>query len=223
MAIVKGPALSLQASGNLGSICYSSWRSMNIARGVWTGTYPGTTKQIAMNDKLIAVSQHWGASMSAEERETWKERAKNEVWRSRLGDAYIPTGFQLFMKWNIRRKVMGLTIMQVAPGAQEWVEASEIRLYFHTGVSGILVNLRKKEGVSIEGYGVEYDKAGPYNSGGRLPIGGEWRFLRREVPPDYYIDYNYVSGKYYWYRARAVTKFGGVQNWFEKQVHAVIT
>lgn len=223
MAIVKGPALSLAASGNLGTICYSRWRSLAIARDVWSGTVPNTGKQVTQQGYLIGVAQAWGGSLSPGQRETWKERAKEVIWTDRMGDPYIPSGYQLFMKWNIRRKVMNLVIMSEAPGIQEWVMVGELRLGFDPVGQLIFMRVSKVlgAGVNVESYGVEYWKAGPYNSGGRKPIDGEWRFLRREVPPSAYLDVDFIANKWYWYKGRAIAEFGDVQNWFTKQVQAV--
>lgn len=221
MAIVKGPALSLEASGNLGAICYSKYRSLQIARGVWTGTVPNTTKQIVQQGHMTVVSQAWGGTLDTAERLTWSNLAQSIKWRDRLGSTYVPTGYQLFMKWNIRRRVMGLAIMILAPSVQEWVHVGFLNVVVEFARDRIGMNLRETFAQVILGYGTEYYKAGPFNSGGRKPIEGEWLFLDRKAPPSQYIDYNLIGGKWYWYRGRAISKFGGVQNWFQEQVQFI--
>lgn len=218
MAIVKGPAFSLAASGNVGAICYSTHRGLQIVKSAWTGTVPNTTKQVVQQGYMTTVSQAWGGTLDADDRLTWTNLARSIVWRDRLGSPYIPNGYQLFLKWNIRRKVMGLAIMTIAPAVQE-------RVYVHAmnaGVSAVhdRINMRmaKSDADNVDGYGVEFYKAGPYGSGGRHPIEGEWLFLARKVPPTLYADFDIIFDEWYWYRGRTISKFGDVGNWFERQV-----
>lgn len=218
VAIVKGPALSLAASGNLGPVCFSRWRTLAIARDVWTGTVPNTGKQVIQQGHLTQVAQAWGGTLTAAQRQTWHDRAETVLWRDRMGDQYIPTGYQLFMKWNVRRRVMGLTIMTDAPMLQEWVFVFKLTVTPDPGVPCTRMWLRPGDAGLVDSYGIEYWKAGPYDSGGRAPIAGEWLFLSRKVPPAYYRDNDVIVDKWYWYRARAVAEFGDVQNWFYKQV-----
>lgn len=218
MAIVKGPALSIQASGNLGPICFSRWRGLAIARDVWTGTVPNTTKQVIQQGYLTTAAQAWGGTLTAAERQTWNDRAETILWRDRMGDQYIPTGYQLFMKWNVRRLVMTLTIMKDAPMLQEWVYVYKLFATPYPGEPAVRMWLRPGDTGLVQSYGIEYWKAGPYDSGGRNPIEGEWRFLVLKVPPAYYKDSDVIVDKFYWYRARAVAEFGDVQNWFYKQI-----
>jgi len=221
MAIVKGPAFSISASGNLGAICYAPWRGLMIARDVWTGTVPNTGLQVAQQAKLTTVSQAWGGTLTSDQRGTWERRAQTVIWKNRLGDPYIPSGYQLFMKWNIRRLVSGLGLKVIAPAEQEWVDVDFFRCV--SGGAGTLVRLELQSGgVIVNSWGLEFDKAGPYDSGGRRPIAGEWLNRYRFDPPQDANDHQVVINKWYWYRARCVSKNGGVQNWWVKQVQVTI-
>lgn len=218
MAICEGPALSLRASGNVGTLCYTTWRGLSVVKDAWTGTVPNTSKQLVLQGYMTTVSQAWGGLLTPAERASWERRATSVVWQGRFGRPYVPNGYQLFIKWNMRRKLMGLTIMQKAPAEQERVYIDNLRCTVHSSEPATLLWLMKSAYVVIDGYGIEYYKAGPYDSGGRKPIAGEWLFRSRKVPPDYLVDYNVIPGKWYWYRARAITEFGDVSNWFQKQV-----
>lgn len=218
MGIVENPALSTRASGNVCGINYTSWRGLAIARCAWTGTVPNTAKQVTIQGFLTAVSQDWGQTLSAAQRDRWAAVAKDIRWVDRLGRSYIPSGYQHFMKLNMRRRVMGLVIMQEPPGAQEKPYANVLSFFINLGIPRLDVRLRLGVGIDIDGYGVEYFKAGPFDSGGRRAIAGEWRFLAREVPPSDYSDFAVVLNKWYWYRGRSISEFGDVGNWFERQV-----
>lgn len=217
MGVVKAPALSMEASGNIGGICFSRWRSLKIARSPWTGTVPNTGKQVAQQANLIAVAQAWSGTLNAAERSSWDGRASTVVWKDRFGDAYRPNGYQLYLKWNIRRKVMSLTIMTRAPGAQEWVDVEGMRATVVEPGQWVVVYPWDSAHNFLASYGTEVEKAGPYDGGGRKPIAGEWRFLVRKIPPAAYADNDIIIGKWYWWRGRQIMEFGDVGNWFPIQ------
>jgi len=218
MAIVKGPGMSLQASGNVCGLNYTTWRGLQIVRCAWTGTVPNTAKQLVQQGYLTVVAQAWGSTLTADQRDTYHRSARSIIWKDRFGDDYIPSGYQLYMKLNTRRKAMGLGIMTTAPPKQEFVEVNFLNVESFLESGWIAMNLRVTLGQVISSYGTEYYKAGPYNSGGRRPIEGEWRFLKRKVPPSAYIDTAVSPNLWYWYRGRAISEFGEVQNWFQVQM-----
>jgi len=61
-------------------------------------------------------------------------------------------------------------------------------------------------------------RAGPYDSGGRRAIDGEYRFLKFIQPIASDTDSGLTVGKYYWYRARVIDDYGRTQNWFDAQI-----
>lgn len=219
MAIVKGPALSLEASGNLGAICYSRYRGLQIARDTWTGTYPGTTKQLAINASMTTVSQAWGGTLLPAEREAWVEAAREQTWKNRLGGDFIPSGYMYYMKLNLVRAFLGLGILKMPPAKPTEVYADRFEPVWMPAKIQIWGRLQK----FASGYypdGVFYYRAGPYNSGGRSPIEGEWRFLVKQLPDVYFKDGDLVSYKWYWYRAKWYLNEGITGNFFVAQVQA---
>lgn len=221
VAVVKAPALSVEASGNMGPICYSRWRGLKIARGVWTGTYPDTEKQQAVNARMTVVSQAWGGMLTAEEREAWVEAAREQTWKNRLGDDFVPAGYMYFSKVNLLRKFFTYGILTSPP-----VYPYSVYMDFFSLVKSDAGKLIRGK---LEGYivteppdKVQYDKAGPYDSGGRKPIAGEWRFLTKKDAGVQFFDSDLVSEKWYWYRARWFQLPGRVGNWFVKQKQAPV-
>lgn len=221
MAIVKAPALSLDASGNVGPICFVKWRGTNVARDTWTGTYPGTDKQIAANNRLTAVAQFWGSVGTTVDRDAWERYAETVTLINRLGERYIPTGYGIYMKLNLQRARWSLPILdeplpRIEP-EDPGVILSRLVLDPH--------QLQYVLGVGFsdphDGYGSEYHIAGPYDSPGRKPIAGEWRWLSKHIPPFRSATHTIVNQKWYWGRARQIWASGWVGNWFIIQSQAL--
>jgi len=214
MAIVEGPALSIDASGNLGPVCFSKWRGVNVARDIWTGTYPGTAKQLAQTALLTTVSQYWGAIGSTCDREAWEEYAKTVRLVNRLGKLYIPTGFGIYMKLNLQRMVWGYSIRDAPYIDPEPKPTRGIYIYALTSPVRTVIRLTGDPDDYFQGWGDEKMQAGPYDSPGRKPIEGEWRIVDIDRPSSYYIHLGGVANKYYWYRVREIRASGHVGNWF---------
>lgn len=114
---------------------------------------------------------------------------------------------------------MGLSIMLKAPGVQEWVDVGKLEI--HCRIGNIRITLFAPFRVVLDCYGVEYYRAGPFNSGGRRPLEGEWRFIRRRIPPGDHYDREAKELKWYWYRGRQISEFGDVGNWFTDQTQYI--
>lgn len=220
MAIVKNPALSMDASGNLGGICYSKYRGVNVARDTWTGTYPGTSKQLAQNALMTTVSQAWGSAGSTVDREAWEIYARTVQLKNRLGSLYIPTGFGIYMKLNLQRAKWGLSILNEPLLELEPKDPGTIFMHRYYTPDRWIVNLGTGVWVSHAGEGTQYFKAGPFDSPGRKPIEGEWRHLQTRIPPEYGYSYDAIAGKWYWMRARQIWLSGWVGNFFNIQKQA---
>lgn len=222
MAIVKGPALSLEASGNLGAICYSRWRQLQIARDTWTGTYESSSRRDFVNNVMKDVSQYWKV-LTPEEREAWEEVAREERWKTRLGGDFIPTGYQLFCKINCTRRCTGIGtgILVEPPRLPKPVYVGVWEVRMSTAWPRVVVSLRAGHPwIKLVSDGFQIFRAGPYNSGGRHALEGEYRWLTNSTAA-YYDDSAVVEFKWYWYKARWYYNEGFVGNWFEAQIKVV--
>lgn len=218
MAIVKAPALSLDASGNLGGICYSKWRGMHVARDTWTGTVPNTPKQQTIQGYMTTVSQAWSGTLSEGKRRQWCEVAKNLVRVSRGMVKYVPSGYQYFMEVNMVRKRIGLAILQTPPSGIPEGGIGEVELVFDGIMSEVDIELTEVFNQPAPDMRVDVWKAGPYTNGGRHAIAGEYRFLKMWQGLIDGSDAAIVLGKYYWYKTRWLWDYGAAGNWFERQV-----
>lgn len=217
MAVVKSPALSLDASGNLGGICFSRWRGFNIARDAWTGTVPNTSAQQTYQNDLTTVSQAWGGNLDSDDRQAWEDYSKSQFMIDRFGEKYTPSGYSLYMSYNMNRLRWGTAILLRPYNdpepmyAQEWdVEWDAPNTRVHVRIWLFLSTGRPDK--------LEYWQAGPYASGGRKPIAGEWRLkLVTSVGGRYYHN-NPPIGSWFWYKARMCMDTGVVSNFIQDQI-----
>lgn len=217
MAIVKAPALSLDASGNVGAINYTRYKGYNIARAVGTYTDPNTPAQQAARAHATTASQAWGGTLTEAERETWNDRAKSVIFINRLGDPYQPSGYQVFLKWNMQRLHDGIPINEAAPPGNFTTEIEKLESVT-TGFPGEMeTKLLKAGAAQIDAASVVVFRAGPYNSGGRRAIWPEFRKVSVQTPPANYLNVGLTATKYYWWRAFGVFNSGQRTNSFEVQ------
>lgn len=218
MAVVKGPALSLDASGNLGAICYSSWRGLNVARDVWTGADPNTAKQQAHRALHKTVVQSWGGVLTEVQREVWRTAALSERRMSKIKTVYTPTGYQFFVQLNVQRARLGGALMTLPPAAIDAYTWTIFETTFDNVMFQVDLKFLEELNAGAAEMSAEVWRAGPYDSGGRHAIDGEYRFVKFIQPIAQDNDVPAVLNKYYWYKARVIDDYGRVQGWFEDQV-----
>lgn len=216
MAIVKNPGLSSEASGNLGGICYSRWRELQIARKAWEGTVPNTPAQQTYQDCLDMAARWWSDYHTPGQRKEWEDLAKGEVWKSRLGTEFRPSGYNLYMKRTMLRCVVGLTPMFPPLLPQLRRRLTSIRIAY--GISPNHIECRTYFAAGGElPYVVQYWRAGPFDGGGRRAIAGEYRLVYQEADPGdafHWSDYLPEDSKWYWYKVRGVWEWGEACNFF---------
>ncbi|MBA7694299.1 hypothetical protein ES703_102906 [subsurface metagenome] len=215
MAIVKGPALSVDASGNVCGICYVTVRGQQIARCAWSGTPTPTQKQTDQKDRMVTAMQAWGGVLNDAERKSWSAAAADQIRISRVNTKYIPSGYQYFIGLTVQLLRQGFTIRRLPPVAMEpylhtYITADQI-----AGTQTLRTRFEGREPshpTTIQG---EDWMAGPYVSGGYHPQAPDYRFQEfRSISAG-----NLYSGldweKYYWFKMRWIDTSGRVGNWFE--------
>jgi len=79
MAIVKGPAMSLDASGSLaGAIVFSKWKGRNYVRQLVTPANPRSGAQTGFRASMKWLAQSW-SGLSDAEKATWEDRAADMI------------------------------------------------------------------------------------------------------------------------------------------------
>lgn len=93
MAIVKGPGMSLDASGSLAStIVFSKWKGRNYIRQHVIPANPKSGGQVGVRSMFKFLSQHW-VNLSVADQASWISRA----------DDLVASTFNAFMSYNQRR------------------------------------------------------------------------------------------------------------------------
>jgi len=215
MAQVINPALSMDASGNLGGICYVKWRGIQVARTARSGIFTPSADQIAQGVILASIAQHW-ASMTEGERNEWRRWAISQTAVDRLGRRYTPSGYQQYMKLSFQRgrfggapfhapPTTGITFCQVVLTATPNVGRTYISLYTVMASGSPMPHF------------IEYRRAGPFDSQGRRATDAEFKTIYLTSGGNSYNDTATVCFKFYWYRGRGITAAGQVGNWFQVQ------
>ncbi len=220
MAVVKGPAMSIAASGNLGPICYSRWRELAIARDVWTGTVPNTPDQQTYQGILTIMAQAWGGLLSEEERQAWRNEARVAVFRSRFGEPVHYSGYILFVSRNMvrRRWISGYLFKpEKDKGFMIWYD---VMMQYNLPVGKFEwrhYNIPSGKRPDI----LEAWIAGPFDSPGRVALENEYRYHHFKTPGVGTIWKSMSSdNKWYWMRMR-MGDFSGVVSPFQtRQVFA---
>lgn len=108
MAIVKGPMMSLDASGSLaGAIVFSKWKGRNYVRQLVTPANPRSGAQTGFRASMKFLAQIW-ASIAAGSQSTWDDRASD----------MIVSNFNAFTSYNQLRWRNFLTPTQEDPAAE---------------------------------------------------------------------------------------------------------
>jgi hypothetical protein len=215
MALVKGPALSIDASGNVGSVCFTKWRGLQIAKAAWSGTPTPTGLQTAQKNRMVVAMKYWGETLNDAERSSWRAAATDQIRMSRLQTPYIPTGYHYFIGLAVQLLRQGLGIEHLPPRAMESYIHTFITADQTLGTNSLRTRFQGRvpsHPSTIQG---EDWMAGPYVSGGYHPQVSDYRFQEfRSISSG-----NLYSGldweKYYWFKMRWIDESGRVGNWFE--------
>lgn len=219
MAVVKAPALSIDASGNLGSICYSKWRGMNIARAAWSGVQTSTADQLNKRGKLTTVSQYWGTYLTQAQRDVWNDWAKGVTFKNRFGMPYNPTGYQLFMKWNLQRMMCAYSTPLDEPGTSYIPSFTDLTATWQATYNRWQIELNTLiAGDSFDGWSVYI--AGPYDNQSRNPIEPEFNLDGHKKTTGVYNLYPLLPAKWYWVRTRFFSEHGQTGEFLFTQLYA---
>ncbi len=218
MAIVKGPALSIDASGNLGPICFAKWRGFQIARAAKSSEPSHTPLQEEQWGRAVTAAQAWSGVLTDPERASWRAAAADQVRLSRVNTKYVPSGYHYFLGLTIQLLRQGLPIAPLPPIAQPpfifmYIEALQLvgqlrlRTYFKDRTPDSSTHIKGEDWM-----------AGPYTSGGYHPQPYDYKFqeFRSVTSGNLYSDL--IPDTYYWFKMRWIDDTGRVGNWFETVV-----
>lgn len=215
MAIVKGPAFSIDASGNVCGICYVTARGQQIARCAWSGAPTPTPLQTDQKDRMVTAMQAWGSTLTDDERSSWRDAAADQVRISRVKTTYVPSGYHYFLGLSVQLLRQGYAIKKLPPVAMV--------PYMHTYITADQVTGQLKLRTRFEGRVPSYPThiqgedwmAGPYVSGGYHPQAPDYRFQEFRSISSGNLYSPLIAERYYWFKMRWIDNVGRVGNWFE--------
>lgn len=216
MAIVKAPALSLEASGNLGGINYTRWRGRAVARASWSPTIPNTGLQVAIQAHLGNAVVDWRTVITEAQRQAWKAYATTQTTIDRLGNVRTPTGYNLYVGRSIQRRRQGLGILFDPPTESIIAAGEEIRFAIGGGGTRIDWFIGFYFG-SVTADKIEGWAAGPFATQARNPTSEEWRFVEYRIPPQR-CRLTVTPGDWWWFRVRVPTTDGRASSWLQGQM-----
>ena len=216
MSIIKGPAMSVDASGNMGAICYTRWRGRQVARSAWSGTQTSSSSQLLRRAEFKLIVQRWGSGLV--DRDAWNQFAREKMKTDRLGDPREWTGYELYVARNIvyRRHTDGY--LDTPPKNTDGVVFVLSSL---NNVSTGVLKLVCAVGAGIRDITQDFLVgwiAGPFNSEARRAIAPEFRYSSATQLQVYLYFSGLTIGKYYWVRWRwEGVKTGQIGPWAEAQ------
>ena len=101
-------------SGKCGSVVWQRARYGQICYAAFVPYNPRSAAQMAVRDNFRAVSARWKL-LSQAQRDLWDAVGRTKWSRPRLGRGRL-TGFNLFMKVNVRRANRGQAQVDLPPG-----------------------------------------------------------------------------------------------------------
>jgi hypothetical protein len=114
-ALLMLGTLASDIRGSIGGTTYARNRSGAYARNRTKPVNPGTPLQTSNRARFANQSNAWGA-LTPDNRESWVGTANGLTVNNRLGQAYTPSGRQLFLQVNNNLAVIAGTPL-VAPAA----------------------------------------------------------------------------------------------------------
>lgn len=219
MAIVDGPAMSLRASGNMGAICYATWRGMQIARKSSDLVCPETTPQQKAQTAVGLAAKAWSGTLTPEQRLMWEEFARSQKFINRLGLRWTPGGYQIYMKRSTQAQLLGGAIQVEPPTESKVILVLTVTIKAGVGLGEADIEMTFPA-TSYRPDVMQVFRAGPYVGGGRHAIAPEYLEVYQKTDPFTWQDTGLTSGKYYWYRVRWGIYEGVVSHYWTDQVLA---
>jgi len=115
MALIKyGPTIA-SASGSVGGTTYARNRAGAYMRQRSKPVIPNSTKREQINAWMDNLLSYWQVTLSTAQREVWNAAAALTSFPNKLGDSYVPTGINLFVRSNMTLLISGQAIVTVPP------------------------------------------------------------------------------------------------------------
>lgn len=115
MALVKYGGGIIQMSGSLAGNTHARNRYGNYIRARTKPTNPNTARQQAVRGFMATLTTRWAQTLSAAQRTAWNLYGTSVAMKNRLGEVVHLTGFNHYIRSNIWRLDLGITIVDDGP------------------------------------------------------------------------------------------------------------
>jgi len=116
MAKVVGPLHSSEARGSVSSLTYNTWRGISTVKARAGPTTQYSADQVALRAKTALATAAWKAMTDAE-RSLWNHYADTHPDVDWTGNPQRLSGYNWFVRINVRRQLLGLAISDPCPTA----------------------------------------------------------------------------------------------------------
>ena len=151
------------------------------------------------------------------ERLEWDAYAQNQKWKNRLGNRWIPLGYQVFLKMNCQALALGGTIQTSPPTTVPFTLPSLWEVLALPAAGRVTIELSGYPAGQAPDV-IQVFRAGPFLRVGWHARTPDYRSQGLQASPYVMTQNGLATGKYYWFRARWGFTIGVVGNWFEGQV-----
>lgn len=133
MALIQvGPIVS-DIRGSINGVTFGRNRAGIFARQRVVPVDPASPIQGVRRSQLAFLSGQWATVLSVAQRQGWNDLGTATIFQNSLGEDFNPSGFQLFMRVNMLKSVMGQPFKGTAP-TQAVIGIGPLTLQHTTGV-----------------------------------------------------------------------------------------
>ena len=132
MAKVSGPCHSSEARGLVGSLVYNTWRGVNYVKGSATPEIEYSEAHVALRDLTALVTASW-QGLTDVQRAAWGDYADDHRERSCLGELIRLTGYNWYVRINVRRLLVDEGIEEAPPTLVLMHRISGLTIYVGAG------------------------------------------------------------------------------------------
>jgi hypothetical protein len=172
----KSPLFS-QASGSIGGTTFSHNRGGMYVRSRATPTDPGSARQQTLRAAMGSLAPYWGETLTADQRNAWRDYAANTAFVNVLGDTVYLTGQQQFLRANVPRLQASLAILADAPTTFDYGTFSAPNISSALDDDSIDVAFTNTDDWATDDAGALLAYGGKQQGPGRDFYKGPWRYM----------------------------------------------
>lgn len=122
MALVKYGGGITQMSGSIGGNTFARNRGGNYVRAKTIPINPNTGLQQVVRAAMAFLTERWSGTLTAAQRTAWNLYASSVAVKNRLGENVFLSGFNHYVRSNMIRKQLALTVVDAGPTTFELPE-----------------------------------------------------------------------------------------------------